>query len=392
MFVDRCHFFASSLPSLFQMRFLSALLTVFLLLTGLCMEAPFPAARDGTGMDRPIYEETTPRNLDGEGLKELDFYYSGSNRCGFTDPSSLIGCGVQLWMQWREKKELDTVCSILTQLLPFLPVTQCNQNTGEGGVDWMDRVEFSRSDSWSVLLVDHTIVLPLLKVLPIVRSDMMSLHIHYASNRVSRSVYACDHRAARLPVRLAFPERHGYHNRLLIPVSSELRNATLFLTFPRGSYYDVDELADLHRAGELPSFQSLPASVDCELLFDDSHPSFLLLSVPSNQSSPITVPFHLRTVLPSNPSDTQSNKTIRIPSITVFSSSKGYRRLPIFSEEITLAVPVGSAESPAFVLAFTLLTVAISTVYLLEELLRHSSPSCDYDCLLKTEHSIYHSA
>ena len=374
------------------MRFLSALLTVFLLLTGLCMEAPFPAARDGTGMDRPIYEETTPRNLDGEGLKELDFYYSGSNRCGFTDPSSLIGCGVQLWMQWREKKELDTVCSILTQLLPFLPVTQCNQNTGEGGVDWMDRVEFSRSDSWSVLLVDHTIVLPLLKVLPIVRSDMMSLHIHYASNRVSRSVYACDHRAARLPVRLAFPERHGYHNRLLIPVSSELRNATLFLTFPRGSYYDVDELADLHRAGELPSFQSLPASVDCELLFDDSHPSFLLLSVPSNQSSPITVPFHLRTVLPSNPSDTQSNKTIRIPSITVFSSSKGYRRLPIFSEEITLAVPVGSAESPAFVLAFTLLTVATSTVYLLEELLRHSSPSCDYDCLLKTEHSIYHSA
>lgn len=374
------------------MRFLSALLTVFLLLTGLCMEAPFPAARDGTGMDRPIYEETTPRNLDGEGLKELDFYYSGSNRCGFTDPSSLIGCGVQLWMQWREKKELDTVCSILTQLLPFLSVTQCNQNTGEGGVDWMDRVEFSRSDSWSVLLVDHTIVLPLLKVLPIVRSDMMSLHIHYASNRVSRSVYACDHRAARLPVRLAFPERHGYHNRLLIPVSSELRNATLFLTFPRGSYYDVDELADLHRTGELPSFQSLPASVDCELLFDDSHPSFLLLSVPSNQSSPITVPFHLRTVLPSNPNDTQSNKTIRIPSITVFSSSKGYRRLPIFSEEITLAIPVGSAESPAFVLAFTFLTVAISTVYLLEELLRHSSPSCDYDCLLKTEHSIYHSA
>ena len=374
------------------MRSFSALLTVFLLLTGLCMEAPFPAARDGTGMDRPIYEETTPRNLDGEGLKELDFYYSGSNRCGFTDPSSLIGCGVQLWMQWREKKELDTVCSILTQLLPFLSVTQCNQNTGEGGVDWMDRVEFSRSDSWSVLLVDHTIVLPLLKVLPVVRSDMMSLHIHYASNRVSRSVYACDHRAARLPVRLAFPERHGYHNRLLIPVSSELRNATLFLTFPRGSYYDVDELADLHRTGELPSFQSLPASVDCELLFDDSHPSFLLLSVPSNQSSPITVPFHLRTVLPSNPSDTQSNKTIRIPSITVFSSSKGYRRLPIFSEEITLAVPVGSAESPAFVLAFTLLTVAISTVYLLEELLRHSFPSCDYDCLLKTEHSIYHSA
>ena len=374
------------------MRSFSALLTVFLLLAGLCMEAPFPAARDGTGMDRPIYEETTPRNLDGEGLKELDFYYSGSNRCGFTDPSSLIGCGVQLWMQWREKKELDTVCSILTQLLPFLPVTQCNQNTGEGGVDWMDRVEFSRSDSWSVLLVDHTIVLPLLKVLHIVRSDMMSLHIHYASNRVSRSVYACDHRAARLPVRLAFPERHGYHNRLLIPVSSELRNATLFLTFPRGSYYDVDELADLHRMGELPSFQSLPASVDCELLFDDSHPSFLLLSVPSNQSSPITVPFHLRTVLPSNPSDTQSNKTIRIPSITVFSSSKGYRRLPIFSEEITLAVPVGSAESPAFVLAFTLLTVAISTVYLLEELLRHSFPSCDYDCLLKTEHSIYHSA
>lgn len=374
------------------MRFLSALLTVFLLLTGLCMEAPFPAARDGTGMDRPIYEETTPRNLDGEGLKELDFYYSGSNRCGFTDPSSLIGCGVQLWMQWREKKELDTVCSILTQLLPFLPVTQCNQNTGEGGVDWMDRVEFSRSDSWSVLLVDHTIVLPLLKVLHIVRSDMMSLHIHYASNRVSRSVYACDHRAARLPVRLAFPERHGYHNRLLIPVSSELRNATLFLTFPRGSYYDVDELADLHRTGELPSFQSLPASVDCELLFDDSHPSFLLLSVPSNQSSPITVPFHLRTVLPSNPNDTQSNKTIRIPSITVFSSSKGYRRLPIFSEEITLAIPVGSAESPAFVLAFTFLTVAISTVYLLEELLRHSFPSCDYDCLLKTEHSIYHSA
>lgn len=356
------------------------------------MEAPFPAARDGTGMDRPIYEETTPRNLDGEGLKELDFYYSGSNRCGFTDPSSLIGCGVQLWMQWREKKELDTVCSILTQLLPFLPVTQCNQNTGEGGVDWMDRVEFSRSDSWSVLLVDHTIVLPLLKVLHIVRSDMMSLHIHYASNRVSRSVYACDHRAARLPVRLAFPERHGYHNRLLIPVSSELRNATLFLTFPRGSYYDVDELADLHRTGELPSFQSLPASVDCELLFDDSHPSFLLLSVPSNQSSPITVPFHLRTVLPSNPNDTQSNKTIRIPSITVFSSSKGYRRLPIFSEEITLAIPVGSAESPAFVLAFTFLTVAISTVYLLEELLRHSFPSCDYDCLLKTEHSIYHSA
>lgn len=374
------------------MRSFSALLTVFLLLTGLCMEAPFPAARDGTGMDRPIYEETTPRNLDGEGLKELDFYYSGSNRCGFTDPSSLIGCGVQLWMQWREKKELDTVCSILTQLLPFLSVTQCNQNTGEGGVDWMDRVEFSRSDSWSVLLVDHTIVLPLLKVLPIVRSDMMSLHIHYASNRVSRSVYACDHRAARLPVRLAFPERHGYHNRLLIPVSSELRNATLFLTFPRGSYYDVDELADLHRMGELPSFQSLPASVDCELLFDDSHPSFLLLSVPSNQSSPITVPFHLRTVLPSNPSDTQSNKTIRIPSITVFSSSKGYRRLPIFSEEITLAIPVGSAESPAFVLAFTFLTVAISTVYLLEELLRHSFPSCDYDCLLKTEHSIYHSA
>ncbi len=374
------------------MRSFSALLTVFLLLTGLCMEAPFPAARDGTGMDRPIYEETTPRNLDGEGLKELDFYYSGSNRCGFTDPSSLIGCGVQLWMQWREKKELDTVCSILTQLLPFLSVTQCNQNTGEGGVDWMDRVEFSRSDSWSVLLVDHTIVLPLLKVLPIVRSDMMSLHIHYASNRVSRSVYACDHRAARLPVRLAFPERHGYHNRLLIPVSSELRNATLFLTFPRGSYYDVDELADLHRTGELPSFQSLPASVDCELLFDDSHPSFLLLSVPSNQSSPITVPFHLRTVLPSNPNDTQSNKTIRIPSITVFSSSKGYRRLPIFSEEITLAIPVGSAESPAFVLAFTFLTVAISTVYLLEELLRHSFPSCDYDCLLKTEHSIYHSA
>ena len=374
------------------MRSFSALLTVFLLLTGLCMEAPFPAARDGTGMDRPIYEETTPRNLDGEGLKELDFYYSGSNRCGFTDPSSLIGCGVQLWMQWREKKELDTVCSILTQLLPFLSVTQCNQNTGEGGVDWMDRVEFSRSDSWSVLLVDHTIVLPLLKVLPIVRSDMMSLHIHYASNRVSRSVYACDHRAARLPVRLAFPERHGYHNRLLIPVSSELRNATLFLTFPRGSYYDVDELADLHRMGELPSFQSLPASVDCELLFDDSHPSFLLLSVPSNQSSPITVPFHLRTVLPSNPNDTQSNKTIRIPSITVFSSSKGYRRLPIFSEEITLAIPVGSAESPAFVLAFTFLTVAISTVYLLEELLRHSFPSCDYDCLLKTEHSIYHSA
>ena len=374
------------------MRSFSALLTVFLLLTGLCMEAPFPAARDGTGMDRPIYEETTPRNLDGEGLKELDFYYSGSNRCGFTDTSSLIGCGVQLWMQWREKKELDTVCSILTQLLPFLSVTQCNQNTGEGGVDWMDRVEFSRSDSWSVLLVDHTIVLPLLKVLPIVRSDMMSLHIHYASNRVSRSVYACDHRAARLPVRLAFPERHGYHNRLLIPVSSELRNATLFLTFPRGSYYDVDELADLHRTGELPSFQSLPASVDCELLFDDSHPSFLLLSVPSNQSSPITVPFHLRTVLPSNPNDTQSNKTIRIPSITVFSSSKGYRRLPIFSEEITLAIPVGSAESPAFVLAFTFLTVAISTVYLLEELLRHSFPSCDYDCLLKTEHSIYHSA
>lgn len=374
------------------MRSFSALLTVFLLLTGLCMEAPFPAARDGTGMDRPIYEETTPRNLDGEGLKELDFHYSGSNRCGFTDPSSLIGCGVQLWMQWREKKELDTVCSILTQLLPFLSVTQCNQNTGEGGVDWMDRVEFSRSDSWSVLLVDHTIVLPLLKVLPIVRSDMMSLHIHYASNRVSRSVYACDHRAARLPVRLAFPERHGYHNRLLIPVSSELRNATLFLTFPRGSYYDVDELADLHRTGELPSFQSLPASVDCELLFDDSHPSFLLLSVPSNQSSPITVPFHLRTVLPSNPNDTQSNKTIRIPSITVFSSSKGYRRLPIFSEEITLAIPVGSAESPAFVLAFTFLTVAISTVYLLEELLRHSFPSCDYDCLLKTEHSIYHSA
>lgn len=374
------------------MRSFSALLTVFLLLTGLCMEAPFPAARDGTGMDRPIYEETTPRNLDGEGLKELDFYYSGSNRCGFTDPSSLIGCGVQLWMQWREKKELDTVCSILTQLLPFLSVTQCNQNTGEGGVDWMDRVEFSRSDSWSVLLVDHTIVLPLLKVLPIVRSDMMSLHIHYASNRVSRSVYACDHRAARLPVRLAFPERHGYHNRLLIPVSSELRNATLFLTFPRGSYYDVDELADLHRTGELPSFQSLPASVDCELLFDDSHPSFLLLSVPSNQSSPITVPFHLRTVLPSNPNDTQSNKTIRIPSITVFSSSKGYRRLPIFSEEITLAIPVGSAESPAFVLAFTFLTVAISTVYLLEELLRHSFPSCDYDCLLKAEHSIYHSA
>ena len=374
------------------MRSFSALLTVFLLLTGLCMEAPFPAARDGTGMDRPIYEETTPRNLDGEGLKELDFYYSGSNRCGFTDPSSLIGCGVQLWMQWREKKELDTVCSILTQLLPFLSVTQCNQNTGEGGVDWMDRVEFSRSDSWSVLLVDHTIVLPLLKVLPIVRSDMMSLHIHYASNRVSRSVYACDHRAARLPVRLAFPERHGYHNRLLIPVSSELRNATLFLTFPRGSYYDVDELADLHRTGELPSFQSLPASVDCELLFDDSHPSFLLLSVPSNQSSPITVPFHLRTVLPSNPNDTQSNKTIRIPSITVFISSKGYRRLPIFSEEITLAIPVGSAESPAFVLAFTFLTVAISTVYLLEELLRHSFPSCDYDCLLKTEHSIYHSA
>lgn len=392
MFVDRCHFFASSPPSLFQMRSFSALLTVFLLLTGLCMEAPFPAARDGTGMDRPIYEETTPRNLDGEGLKELDFYYSGSNRCGFTDPSSLIGCGVQLWMQWREKKELDTVCSILTQLLPFLSVTQCNQNTGEGGVDWMDRVEFSRSDSWSVLLVDHTIVLPLLKVLPIVRSDMMSLHIHYASNRVSRSVYACDHRAARLPVRLAFPERHGYHNRLLIPVSSELRNATLFLTFPRGSYYDVDELADLHRTGELPSFQSLPASVDCELLFDDSHPSFLLLSVPSNQSSPITVPFHLRTVLPSNSNDTQSNKTIRIPSITVFSSSKGYRRLPIFSEEITLAIPVGSAESPAFVLAFTFLTVAISTVYLLEELLRHSFPSCDYDCLLKTEHSIYHSA
>lgn len=369
------------------MRFSSLFVISFLFLKGLCINVPFPAARyehEMEGSDKLIYEEVTARNMDMAGLMELDFSFFSTDRCGYADPYSVMGRGIQLWMQWKEKKERNVICSILYQLLSFLPIIQCNTTTMEG-VGLMDMVEFPESNTWNVLLVDHTVTLSLSQMFPLTWSDDVLFHIHYSSHILSKSLYTCRNQADRLPVSLFFPDRHGYHNRLHIPVREELKNTTLFLSFPRGSYFDVDELAELFRLKELPPFRSFPISIDCELSYADSHISFLLLSVPLNQSSPIIVPFHLRVVLPRDVNTTQSNLIIRLPSITVLNPAKGYRRLPIFSEEITLSIPVGNSQSPTFVLVFTLLTVAISTWYLLVSFLQYSSHLCAYGYLLKTE-------
>ena len=164
-----------------------------------------------------------------------------------------------------------------------------------------------------------------------------------------------------------------------------MKDATLLLTLPRGVYCDLDELQEWVEKKQLPPFQSIPSRIDCEAPFRSSHPSFLFFSLSSLSSSSASstslsssssaslsssslhllhIPFHLCTVLPHDTDISDHHKTILLPSITLLNES---HRLPYYTEPIELSIPAGDVENPSAVLVWTIITLAVSTLFLLVE-------------------------
>lgn len=244
-------------------------------------------------------------------------------------------------------------------------------------MDLLQRIEFSDSASYSILLIDTNQTIPLSSLFPIPALHDVSLHMVYSSSTVSTVISTCSLQPTRLPLRLQFPERHGYHNTLLLPIEEGMKDATLLITLPRGVYCDLDELQEWVEKKQLPPFQSIPSRIDCEAPFRSSHPSLLFFSLSSLSSSfassaslsssslhLLHIPFHLRTVLPHDTDISDHHKTILLLSITLLNES---HRLPYYTEPIELSIPAGDVENPSAVLVWTIITLAVSTLFLLVE-------------------------
>ena len=381
----------SSLPhSLRRLRMESLVFLLFLFLQSLALsvDGPFqlfyPDLESIPRGDILFEEKSSVDDVD-DGLVSFSFLYANSDRCGYTDRFSVIGHGVQLWITWNTKRDVHALCSTLKQFIPFLSFQQCNEGGGDG-MDLLQRIEYSDSASYSILLIDTNRTIPLSSLFPIPALHDVSLHMVYSSSTVSTVISTCSLQPTRLPLRLQFPERHGYHNTLLLPVEEGMKDATLLLTLPRGVYCDLDELQEWVEKKQLPPFQSIPSRIDCEAPFRSSHPSLLFFSLSSISSSSASstslsssssaslssstpshllhIPFHLRTVLPHDTDISDHHKTILLPSITLLNESY---RLPYYSEPIELSIPAGDVENPSAVLVWTIITLAVSTLFLLVE-------------------------
>ena len=381
----------SSLPhSLHLLRMESLVFLLFLFLQSLALSVDWPFQLFYPDLESIycgdfLFEEKSPVDDVADGLVSFSFLYVNSDRCGYTDRFSVIGHGVQLRITWNTKRDVHALCSTIKQFFPFLSFQQCNEGGGDG-MDLLQRIEFSDSASYSILLIDTNQTIPLSSLFPIPALHDVSLHMVYSSSTVSTVISTCSLQPTRLPLRLQFPERHGYHNTLLLPIEEGMKDATLLITLPRGVYCDLDELQEWVEKKQLPPFQSIPSRIDCEAPFRSSHPSLLFFSLSSISSSSVSfsstslsssssaslsssssllhIPFHLRTVLPHDTDISDHHKTILLPSITLLNES---HRLPYYSEPIELSIPAGDVENPSVVLAWTIITLAVSTLFLLAE-------------------------
>lgn len=375
--VSLTHVTSSLAHSLRNLHMGSLVFLLFLFLQSLALSVDWPLQLSYPDLEsiphgNILFQEKSPVDDMDDGLVSFSFLYANSDRCGYTDRFSVIGHGMQLQITWNTKRDVHALCSILEQFFPFLSFQQCNEGEGDG-MDLLQLIEFSDSASYSILLVDTNQTIPLSSLFPIPALHDVSLHMVYSSSTVSTVISTCSLQPTRLPLRLQFPERHGYHNTLLLPVEEGMKDATLLLTLPRGVYCDLDELQEWVEKKQLPPFQSIPSRIDCEAPFRSSHPSLLLFSLssfPSSSASSSTpshllhIPFHLRTVLPHDTDISDHHKTILLPSITLLNESY---RLPYYSEPIELSIPAGDLENPSAVLVWTIITLTVSTLFLLVE-------------------------
>lgn len=366
----------SSLPHslrLLHMGSLVFLLFLFLQSHALSVDWPFQLFYpdlESIPRGNILFQEKSPVDDVDDGLVSFSFLYANSDRCGYTDRFSVIGHGIQLRITWNTKRDMRALCSTLKQFSPFLCFQQCNEGGGDG-MDLLQRIDFSDSTSYSILLIDTNRTIPLSSLFPIPALHDVSLHMVYSSATVSTVISTCHLQPTRLPLRLQFPERHGYHNTLLLPIEEGMKDATILITLPRGVYCDLDELQEWVEKKQLPSFQSIPSRIDCEAPFHSSHPSLLFFPLSSFSSSSaffssslLHIPFHLRTVLPHDTNISDHHKTILLPSITLLNDS---HRLPYYSEPIELSIPAGDLENPSAVLVWTIITLTVSTLFLLVE-------------------------
>ena len=391
--VSLTHVTSSLAHSLRNLHMGSIVFLLFLFLQSLALSVDWPLQLSYPDLEsiprsNVLFEEKSSVDDVDDGLVSFSFLYANSDRCGYTDRFSVIGHGVQLRITWNTKRDMYTLCSTLKQFVPFLSFQQCNESEGNG-MDLLQRIEFSDSASYSILLIDTNQTIPLSSLFPIPALHDVSLHMVYSSSTVSTVISTCSLQPTRLPLRLQFPERHGYHNTLLLPIEEGMKDATLLITLPRGVYCDLDELQEWVEKKQLPPFQSIPSRIDCEAPFRSSHPSLLFFSLSSISSSSVSfsstslsssssaslssstpshllhIPFHLRTVLPHDTDISDHHKTILLPSITLLNESY---RLPYYSEPIELSIPAGDVENPSAVLVWTIITLAVSTLFLLVEL------------------------
>lgn len=389
--VSLTHVTSSLAHSLRLLHMGSIVFLLFLFLQSLALSVDWPLQLSYPDLEsiprsNVLFEEKSSVDDVADGLVSFSFLYANSDRCGYTDRFSVIGHGVQLWITWNTKRDVHALCSTLKQFIPFLSFQQCNEGGGDG-MDLLQRIEFSDSASYSILLIDTNQTIPLSSLFPIPALHDVSLHMVYSSSTVSTVISTCSLQPTRLPLRLQFPERHGYHNTLLLPIEEGMKDATLLITLPRGVYCDLDELQEWVEKKQLPPFQSIPSRIDCEAPFRSSHPSLLFFSLSSISSSSVSfsstslsssssaslsssslhllhIPFHLRTVLPHDTDISDHHKTILLPSITLLNESY---RLPYYSEPIELSIPAGDVENPSAVLVWTIITLAVSTLFLLVE-------------------------
>lgn len=379
--VSLTHVTSSLAHSLRLLHMGSIVFLLFLFLQSLALSVDWPLQLSYPDLEsiprsNVLFEEKSSVDDVADGLVSFSFLYANSDRCGYTDRFSVIGHGVQLRITWNTKRDVHALCSTIKQFFPFLSFQQCNEGGGDG-MDLLQRIEFSDSASYSILLIDTNQTIPLSSLFPIPALHDVSLHMVYSSSTVSTVISTCSLQPTRLPLRLQFPERHGYHNTLLLPIEEGMKDATLLITLPRGVYCDLDELQEWVEKKQLPPFQSIPSRIDCEAPFRSSHPSLLFFSLSSLSSSfassaslsssslhLLHIPFHLRTVLPHDTDISDHHKTILLLSITLLNES---HRLPYYTEPIELSIPAGDVENPSAVLVWTIITLAVSTLFLLVE-------------------------
>lgn len=379
--VSLTHVTSSLAHSLRLLHMGSIVFLLFLFLQSLALSVDWPLQLSYPDLEsiprsNVLFEEKSSVDDVADGLVSFSFLYANSDRCGYTDRFSVIGHGVQLRITWNTKRDVHALCSTIKQFFPFLSFQQCNEGGGDG-MDLLQRIEFSDSASYSILLIDTNQTIPLSSLFPIPALHDVSLHMVYSSSTVSTVISTCSLQPTRLPLRLQFPERHGYHNTLLLPIEEGMKDATLLITLPRGVYCDLDELQEWVEKKQLPPFQSIPSRIDCEAPFRSSHPSLLFFSLSSLSSSSASsaslsssslhllhIPFHLRTVLPHDTDISDHHKTILLLSITLLNES---HRLPYYTEPIELSIPAGDVENPSAVLVWTIITLAVSTLFLLVE-------------------------